>query len=282
MASIPDQSVLSRGPRLSNFLSALAADVAGHVSAYRRSSLDAHRAYLAAGAKLVEARGECRRGEWGPFLQAAGVEGRTARNMMMLARAGLRAEDVTDRGGVQASIDALRQAAAGAVDAAAGAAEAGEKTESDSVFPPADPPPGPGREPGEIPDWRDGRPPAPPGHGITQAPSDGLSEAQRKRQAKRDRGECIDCSNPVDGFYVRCPACRERIAAADKRRRENAKLGAVLGKRIREAARHGRGVRLTAADVAGLVSGERARFAERLAAVGASKGRKRGDTGAGG
>ena len=45
------------GPALSNRLTVLAVEVAGEVAAYRRASTAAHRAYLAAGAMLVEAAG---------------------------------------------------------------------------------------------------------------------------------------------------------------------------------------------------------------------------------
>ena len=40
----------TEGPRLSNFLTVLAVEIAGEVAAYKRSSTAAHRAYLAAGA----------------------------------------------------------------------------------------------------------------------------------------------------------------------------------------------------------------------------------------
>ena len=91
-------------PLQSNLLSSLAADVREAVSRFKRSSLEAHQAYLEAGAKLVEARGEYRRGQWGPFLEVAGVDARTARDMMTLARANLlvsppRHRDATRRAG---------------------------------------------------------------------------------------------------------------------------------------------------------------------------------------
>lgn len=291
-------------PRLSNFLSVLAGEVADAAAAYKRSSLEAHGAYLRAGAKLVEARGMCRRGEWGPFLQAAGVEPRTARNMMQLDRAGLTAEDLSARGGVQASLDALRLAAAAAVDAAeaATAGDGTEKPESDSGFSVPDEPshdadsdffeppcPDDAGAPGagsSLP-YRQPDPPAAPARdnpdiGAGAAAPDSRTPAQRRRDERRDAGLCLDCGAECAGDgTVRCARCRARISASDKRRREDAKLGSVLGKRIREAARQGRGVRLTAADVAKLVGEERERFAGRLAKVGRGpKGQKRADSGA--
>ena len=89
------------GPALSNYLTMLAVEVAGEVAAYKRSSTAAHRAYLTAGAKLLEARKAAKRGQWAAFMEACGVEARTARNMMTLARPGLSADDVTSAGGVR-------------------------------------------------------------------------------------------------------------------------------------------------------------------------------------
>ena len=97
---------------LSNYLSALAVDVAGQIAVYKRSSTVAHRAYLTAGAKLLEAREAARHGRWAAFLEACGIEMRTANNMMTLARAGLSAADVTAAGGVRGALESLREAKA--------------------------------------------------------------------------------------------------------------------------------------------------------------------------
>lgn len=289
---------MADAPALSNFLSSLAVDVAGDVAAYRRGSLEAHRAYLSAGAKLVQARGECRRGQWGPFLEKAGLDARTARDMMSLARADVTAERMTDLGGVRAALEALRLSAAVALEAAADEADrhdgAGEKTATVAGIE-GQGEPDEGRVKRDVEDDaaavrrvldRDRHPSAssPARTVIDELPplsshddDDGeptLTPAQLRRLAKRERGECLDCETATDGEHVRCARCRARIAAADKRRREDARLGSVLGVRIRDAARRGRGVRLTAADVAGLVEGERERFRERLAGVrGSPKGR---------
>ena len=108
-----------------------AADVARDIAAYQRSSLEAHRAYFAAASKLVEARGQCRRGEWGEFLRWAGLESRTAQNMMVLARHGFTADELTEYGGILGALESLRALAkAGTVDAEPET----EKTETVSGF----------------------------------------------------------------------------------------------------------------------------------------------------
>lgn len=98
-------------PALSNYLSALAGEVAAEFALYKSTSTAAHRAYLSVGTKLLEARQATRHGQWAVFLKASGLEGRTARNMMTLARAGLSADEVTAAGGVRAALELLRQAA---------------------------------------------------------------------------------------------------------------------------------------------------------------------------
>ena len=99
------------GPALSNYLTMLAVEVAGQIAVYKRSSTAANRAYLTAGAKLLEAREMAPHGQWATFLEACGIETRTARNMMTLARAGLSADDVTAAGGVRGALESLREAA---------------------------------------------------------------------------------------------------------------------------------------------------------------------------
>ena len=105
-------------PVLSRNLAVQAADVAVEAAGFARTSLEAHRVYLEAGRRLVVARGACRPGEWGRFLEAAGVEPRAAADMMMLSKAGVSAERVTKLGGVRAALDSLREAAADAVEVA--------------------------------------------------------------------------------------------------------------------------------------------------------------------
>ena len=98
-------------PALSNFLTVLAGEIAGEVAAFKRSSTAAHRAYLAAGAKLLDARAAAKRGEWAPFLTACGddLDERTAQRMMQLARSGRTPDDVTAAGGVRGALESLAQ-----------------------------------------------------------------------------------------------------------------------------------------------------------------------------
>ena len=94
-------------PRLSNWLTVQAGAVAGELAAYKRSSR-----------------------------QAAGVESRTARDMMTLARSRLTASQVHRHGGVRGALEALRETASDALDA--GDVEK-EKPATVAVFsPPAD------------------------------------------------------------------------------------------------------------------------------------------------
>lgn len=282
MRSIPDKRALS------NRLADLAERAGEAARAYRRGSIESIEAYLSAGALLAEARGECRRGEWGAVLDRAGVESRTARRMMQawrLAReAGADAAAIHDAGGVQAFMAAALADVDAALHGAADALEDGagdtEKTVLKTVIEGAGVPDerrverdveARGRHPPASSPARDDTGEIAPVSSMPEGPALSPADHRRRlRQAKRERGECLDCTAATDGAHVRCARCRARIARADERRREDAKLGAVLGVRIRDAARQGRGVRLTAADVAGLVEGERGRFRERLAKVGRS------------
>ena len=96
---------------LSNYLTMLAAEVARQNAVYKRSSTAANRAYLTAGAKLVEARKAVKHGQWAAFLEACGIRKRTARNMMTLARSGLSADEITAAGGVRGALESLREPA---------------------------------------------------------------------------------------------------------------------------------------------------------------------------
>lgn len=232
--------------RLSNWLTVQAAEVAGDFARYKRASHEAHSAYLSAGRRLVSARGECRRGEWSIFLQACGVEPRTGRNMMTLARAGVTADDVTAAGGVRAAIERLRAAAAGAVEAAAGAVEAGEKTETVSGFSGVPVPPVGGSAgesaavPGDAPVAPVGVSEGAPGGGPgTRAGDDGLCRCGRERApGRRQCGRCL--SRDRD-------RTRERLAGG--------RYAAALDRRLREAGAAGRGLSLSAGDVARLLRG---------------------------
>lgn len=95
---------------LTNRQAELAHMVKDATERFRRSSLEAHAAYLEAGHALAEARSEAKKGEWRPFLEAAGVGERTARHMMQIARSGAVAETVATFGGVRALLEWLRVA----------------------------------------------------------------------------------------------------------------------------------------------------------------------------
>lgn len=300
------------GPALSNYLAVAAVEIAGEVAAYKRSSRAAHVALLNAGRKLVDARESARRGQWAPFLEACGIEARTARNWMTLARAGLTPDDVTAAGGVQGAIDRLRAEKAESNSAIASpdpdpkspesegetARDPAErrslvqesalgKGETRSVQ--ADAPREPERAPRgrtladiyrdrfrdrsslqgsqaadsatdadallesdpercpSTPDLFGDAGPARPAHGSTRPP--GLY--QRRRAA----GECVTCGAPADGA-ARCEGCADALARRRRRDRDRARLGAALESRIEAAVRTGRGIRLSAADVAALATRE--------------------------
>ena len=88
-------------PLLSNRLVELA-DRAG--ASWRRSVEEWHSAAVL----LAEARELAAHGEWGRFLETAGIPERTARNMLRLAP--FKSETVSDLGGVRATLDVLSMA----------------------------------------------------------------------------------------------------------------------------------------------------------------------------
>lgn len=89
----------------SNFLLSVAHDVRADVERYRRSSIEAHRSFIRIGKRLLEARKEAKRGQWGPFLEACGLAERSARNMMTVARGAWTAKAMTRAGGVRVALD---------------------------------------------------------------------------------------------------------------------------------------------------------------------------------
>src|SRR4051794_10417203 len=62
------------------------------------ASQEAAERALQAGRLLIEAKGECRHGDWLPFLERAGIHERQARRLMQLARSGLKPDTVSDLG----------------------------------------------------------------------------------------------------------------------------------------------------------------------------------------
>ena len=239
-------------PALSNFLTVLAAEVAGEVAAFKRSSAAAHRAYLAAGAKLAEAREVARRGEWAPFLAACGdgLDERTAQRMMRLARSGMTPDDVTAAGGLRAALESL--AAPRNPSPVTGIASPAPAPESASVAD-IEVPNGAARRShvhesalaaGEHRSVQAGAPDRCPNTADwVGEPAGGISLYQWRRA----RGQCTVCGEPSD--TARCPGCAESL---NVRRRSRTRITAELAPRLEAAADAGRGVRLTAAEVARL------------------------------
>ena len=222
----------STGPTLSNYLAVLAVEIAGEVAAFKRSSTAAHVAYLSAGRKLLDARENAPRGQWAPFLAACGgVEPRTARNMMALARAGLTADDVTAAGGVRAALESLRDRPQAETVSGNGTPGEGEKTETVSAPAPA---------PRTSAD-------------RNSAPAGPLTLYQWRRAMSL----CTACGGPSPDGAVRCPGCVERVSAQRAKRRVLAAVGGVLAPRIEAAAKAGTGIVLDPAEVAALASPRR-------------------------
>ena len=325
------------GPALSNYLAVAAVEIAGEVAAYKRSSRAAHVALLNAGRKLVDARESARRGQWAPFLEACGIEGRTARNWMMLARAGLTADDVTAAGGVQGAIDRLRteraesNAAIASPDPDPKSPESeGERAPGDAERRPvvqesalaegesrsvqADAPREPERaprgrtladiyrdrfrdrgslqgsqaadsatdadaplesDPERCPSTPDLFGDAGPDRGNVRDRGAALGIAPGFNEAagrtgdahgstgggmslyawRRSMGACTVCGAPSAGA-ARCSRCADLLSRRRRRERDRARLGAALESRIEAAVRSGRGIRLSAADVAALATRE--------------------------
>ena len=119
-------------------------------------------------------------------------------------------------------------------------AEKGLKAAAASIAKPRNAPPVAHLEPDTTPD---------------EAP-DPKARARLRRAERRANGLCVDCGRPSDG-KARCITCREVVAGRDRRRRALARTGEALAPRLAEAARGGRGLRLSAEEVAELAGGER-------------------------
>ena len=225
------------GP-LSNRLADLAERAGEAARAYRRGSIEAIGAYLEAGALLAEARGECRRGEWGAVLARAGIAERTGRLMVQAAKVarelGADAAAVHDAGGVQAFI-----AAAVAVAVEKPALNAGIEAPEPAGSAPVAHGPAPRR--GRTP--RRARQSAPPG----------AAKAQRRRRTRAERCERW----PMRGLRragrgpdtVRAVSDSGRGRAADRRRRAAARVARLAGIAAAVEAAAGEGRGLSAADV---------------------------------
>ena len=87
------------------------ADLAERVKAANGASVAAEKTFfekaLEAGRLLCDAKDGCVHGEWSAFLARADVHDRQARRLMQLARSGLKADTVSDLGGVKAALQYL-------------------------------------------------------------------------------------------------------------------------------------------------------------------------------
>jgi len=90
--------------KLSNSLADLAERVREAQAEIASAEVAAAARALDAGGLLCRAREECRHGEWLPFLARAGVQERQAQRLMQLARSGLKADTVSDLGGIKAAL----------------------------------------------------------------------------------------------------------------------------------------------------------------------------------
>lgn len=67
-------------------------------AAMNASAIAAAEKAIESGRLLIEAKAECRHGEWLPFLERAGVAERQAQRLMQLGRSGLKPDTVSDLG----------------------------------------------------------------------------------------------------------------------------------------------------------------------------------------
>ena len=91
----------------SNTLTVMAGRIRDAQDRATAASVEAAEQSLKAGRLLIEAKAECRHGEWGPFLEAAGMHERRARRLMQLARSGLKSDTVSDLGGIREALRLL-------------------------------------------------------------------------------------------------------------------------------------------------------------------------------
>jgi hypothetical protein len=109
----------SKAVVLNNALADRAETVRELIAGACAAHMDSINKALEAGQHLVEAREECKHGEWLPFLERAGIHERQARRLMQVARSGLKSDTVSDLGGIKGALDFLskREKAAKALNA---------------------------------------------------------------------------------------------------------------------------------------------------------------------
>ena len=86
------------------------------VSRFRVGQRDTVGAALEAGPLLTKAKGRLHHGEWGDWLHRVGLAPRTASTWMKLAGMDLTAEDVIDRGGINAAARGVKPKSASEAD----------------------------------------------------------------------------------------------------------------------------------------------------------------------
>ena len=85
-------------PVLSNYLADLAERAGDAFRLGQSRTVEAATAYLDCGRLLAEAKAEAGHGQWLPFLERAGIAGRSASRMMKLAASGVDAATLAERG----------------------------------------------------------------------------------------------------------------------------------------------------------------------------------------
>ena len=93
---------------LSNRLADLAERIGTQARLSARYEAESIAAGVEAGRLLIEAKAECRHGEWGSVLDRADIHQRTAQRMMKLAGSGLSAARIAELGGLRSAVDSLR------------------------------------------------------------------------------------------------------------------------------------------------------------------------------
>jgi hypothetical protein len=92
---------------LTNSLADLAERIRDANATSEAAALTSIEKALVAGRLLMEAKSECRHGEWSPFLGRAGIHERQARRLMQLAKSGMKTDTVSELGGLKAALDHL-------------------------------------------------------------------------------------------------------------------------------------------------------------------------------
>lgn len=221
-------------PVLSNRLADLAERAGEAARAYRRGSVEAIGEYLRAGELLAEAKAECRHGQWLAVLERAGIAARTASRMMLASKMAVAreatAEVIHDAGGVTAWLDRGGKSATVADLADSGE---GEPAGDDAPVEDAE-----SRSEGDT------------ALDAVSVPPEGVSG--RPVASGRPEGRCR-CGREAAPGRRQCERCLERDRNRTRSRLAGGKYAAALDRRLRAALDAGRGLSLSACDVARLL-----------------------------